>query len=114
MEKIKEVTVTGNFDVTNRDRHRQFLTSALAEHPAMLVINMRGITAIDSAGLGVLIATLSQIRIWSGKIVICEPSEIVMMLLRLTNTDKIFTIYRTYADFLNEHQEQISEAATGR
>jgi anti-anti-sigma factor len=109
MKKIKEVVLSRNIDVSNRDRIRQELTIALCDQPNILLLDMQEVTAIDSCGLGVLIIILHQIRSWGGKVAICAPSDMVKMLLQLTNTDRIFPIYNSYAEFIQAHEQVVSD-----
>jgi anti-anti-sigma factor len=110
MKKFKEVTLGNQIDINNCDRCRQLLTAALAERPDILVLDMQSVVAIDSCGLGVLIAALRQIRTWGGEIAICAPSEMVRMLLKLTNTHKIFAIYNSYAEFMQAQQVDVKHS----
>ena len=48
--------VTGEADVSCADRLRSELDAALAEKPAKLVVDLSGLSYIDSTGIGTLVA----------------------------------------------------------
>ena len=70
------------------------LSQAVAEtHPAMLVLDLAGVEAIDSAGLGELIAVLQATQARGGSLKLAAPNRRVRSLLQLTNLTSVLEVY---------------------
>ena len=81
---------------TMLDQHIQ----ALEKHDAtpMLVFNMAHVKSIDSAGLGVLITTSTQIRQMGGQTVLLNVNRTIKRMLIRTNLTSLFDFPKTLAD----------------
>ena len=54
---------------------------------------------MDSSGLGALVLSLKTVRAAVAKLFLCSVNEQVMMLLQLTDMDKILKIYESREEF---------------
>lgn len=64
----------------------------MRERPARLVLDLRGIEFMDSAGLGLLMGRYRLMRDLGGVMVIAEPNARVMKMLRLCGMERFFEI----------------------
>lgn len=75
------------------------LTEALSDHAfgenARLAIDISGLTALDSAGLSVLIHVVTRARMTGGRVVLVSPSTFVEGVLSVTRLDTWFDICDT-------------------
>jgi anti-anti-sigma factor len=100
MKKVKEL----HLDLfVNGDDYRPIFNSALVDKPDVLLLDMQKVTSMDSSGLGAIISALKKIRVWGGQVVVCSPSQTVIMLLQLTNTCTLLPVYQSYDEFLQSH-----------
>lgn len=85
--------IKGELDLDSADRLRQELEASL-EHakPDILVLDMEGVTFIDSSGLGVIMGRYRCLKKQGRKIIITKPQPQVMRLLQLSGLNKIMTI----------------------
>ncbi len=71
------------------------LTGAISEGQTQFVIDLAGVSFIDSTGLGVLVSGLKAARRADGDLRLAAPGQKVRKLLRLTTLDRVFTILET-------------------
>jgi anti-sigma B factor antagonist len=60
-----------------------------------IVVNLKGVTYIDSGGLGILVGLLVSARKRGGELKLVSPRKRVKDVLRRTNLDTIFGVYGT-------------------
>ena len=59
------------------------------------MIDFKNVSFMDSSGLGALVLSLKTVRAAGAKLFLCSVNEQVMMLLQLTDMDKILKIYES-------------------
>jgi len=88
-----------NFEVTGQLREVIKETIA-AEQPKLLVINLEGVSFIDSSGLGLLVAARSSVDKNSGRLHLCCLTAQVKKVFDQTNLTNYFSIFATEQDAL--------------
>jgi len=58
-----------------------------------LVVNLSGVTFVDSSGLSALVRGMKHCRQNDGDLVICNAQQAVSIIFELTRLDKAFTMY---------------------
>src|SRR5512140_132880 len=81
-------------DARSSDDLRAALARIIGEGKSRVVLDLSGVTFVDSSGLGAIIASL-KLATLSGDLVLCGARESVASLLRLTRMDKVFRTYRS-------------------
>ena len=81
------VALSGELDAHTVGRLRALLAEQLLAGPGNLVIDLSGLTFIDSAGLAVLIATDKGLRRAGTRMVLSGPRAPVSKVLSLTGLD---------------------------
>ncbi|MBF8188719.1 STAS domain-containing protein [Nonomuraea sp. K274] len=94
------VTLTGEVDADNVSQVRKCLDEAVAAHGPRLVVDLTGLTFIDTTGLGVLVRQLATLRDRDGTMALVAPDGQVLRRLRRTNLAPLFPIYDTLSDAL--------------
>jgi anti-sigma B factor antagonist len=69
------------------------VAGSLLEQTEKLVIDLSGVTAIDSAGLGELALLYSRARERNASLKYAGASRVVAMLLGLTNLDRVLDVH---------------------
>jgi anti-anti-sigma factor len=77
----------GELDVSNRERLRRAISSALERHPPILVVDLSGLSFTDCAGVSVLVWAHKRLAGQGRGLVITGTRPIVRRLLRLTDLD---------------------------
>ena len=90
----------GELDASNRDHLHGLISSALEDHPSLLVVDLSGLDFTDCAGLSVLVWAHKHLAGCGHRLVITGAKPTVQRLLRLTgvgtylhlsNTEDIYT-----------------------
>ncbi len=93
------VSVVGELDVATAPGLRSCLETTIGQHaPAPVIVDLLGVTFIDSTALGVLIASLKQSQATGGelRLVIAEPR--IRKVFEITGLTELFAIYPTIGD----------------
>jgi anti-sigma B factor antagonist len=87
------VTVHGEIDVASSPRLRQKLISLIDQGAKSIVLDLGGMSFIDSSGLGVLVGALKRLREQSGDaIVLRGMQDPVRRVFEITGLTELFTI----------------------
>src|SRR5580658_3181589 len=85
------IYLQGEFDSYSAVRVRSVLDAATEGQQPIVMIQMAGLDYIDSAGLGVLVATLKQLNDRKGALALVGLTPSVARVFRVTGLDNIFT-----------------------
>jgi anti-anti-sigma factor len=88
-----------NFEVTGQ--LRETIKETIAAHqPKLLLINLEGVSFIDSSGLGLLVAARSSMDKINGRLHLCSLPAQVMKVFDQTNLTNYFAIFASEQDAL--------------
>ena len=100
-QKVTVVDLSGKITIGEGDiRLREALNALLDEGRKNLVLNLGGVSYMDSAGIGELVACYKRSVEKGAKLKLLNPSGKVQDLLILTRLQEIFDIYRDERDAL--------------
>jgi anti-sigma B factor antagonist len=88
----------------------EVIEQELSEGVQNIVLNLSGVTFIDSSGLGTLVANLAKTKAAGGMLKLAEPQERVKSALELTRLTGLFPLYATEQDALNSFNAAGAEA----
>ena len=94
------VAPTGRLDVAGAPALKDAISEALKNGQARVVLDMEGVSFVDSTGLGSVIAALKQIRSSQGDLRLAAPNQQVRVVLELTTLDRVFPYYSTVEEAL--------------
>jgi anti-anti-sigma factor len=78
------------------------VSEAVKDGQPRLVIDMEGVSFVDSTGLGSVIAALKLVRNSKGDLRLAAPNQQVRVVLELTTLDRVFAYYATVEDALTD------------
>ena len=82
------------------------LSQMVAEaRPCMLVLELAGVNAIDSAGLGELMAVLQAVQARGGSLKLAAPTRRVKSLLQLTNLTSVLEVHSSLEEALHSWKQ---------
>ena len=96
------VSLAGELDLYNADAVRQTLHECAAEGPERLVVDLSGVTFIDSTALGVLIEARSELAD-RGAFLLAAPGLETRRALEVSGLDRHFTVHETVDEALAPH-----------
>lgn len=91
------VSLAGELDLYNAEEVRRALLDTLADAPELLVVDLEGVTFIDSTALGVLIEARSRMNDRGG-FRLAAPGLEVRRALEVSGLDRHFVVHDTVAD----------------
>jgi anti-sigma B factor antagonist len=94
------VTVAGDVDLETASSLSDEVATATSDESPHLVIDLGGVTFLDSSGLKVLVATSKRAEKAGGSMSLVAVPHIVMRVLTVTALDKVFSIYDSVDDVL--------------
>jgi anti-sigma B factor antagonist len=99
---VTVVAPSGRLDVAGAPTLKAVIGDAVKEGPSRLVIDMEGVSFVDSTGLGSVIAALKLVRGTRGDLRLAAPNQQVRVVLELTTLDRVFAYYPTVEDALTD------------
>ena len=97
--ETRVVRCVGEIDLATVPGLRDRVTGLQVDGPPRLVIDLTGVTFIDSLGLGALIGFHKRARVLQGSLVVV-PSQAARRVLAATALDRVFVIRETLDDAL--------------
>lgn len=94
----QEVTVlelTGRIDSYSAPKLRDQLNRSVIKRPAKIVVDLTGVSFIDSSGLAALIHGMRFCRDGGGNLCLSNPQRPVRLILELTRLDSAIDIFPT-------------------
>jgi anti-anti-sigma factor len=93
------ISLAGELDLYNAEDVRAALLECCAEEPTVLVVDLAGVTFIDSTALGVLIEARSRLAERDG-FRLAAPGLETRRALEISGLDRHFSVFDTVADAL--------------
>ena len=95
---VAVVTVTGEVDVSTSSSLRNSLLGVLADQNRHgLVVNLSGVSFVDSTGVGVLVGIWHRVCATRGCLALAAPSRQARRILETTGLTKVLPVYDTEA-----------------
>lgn len=88
----------GELDAFTVSQFRQIVAELVYIGNLALILDLTGVTFVDSAGLGALIGGIRRVRECGGQVVIACPRRRLAELLHTTGLDRIVPIYGSADD----------------
>jgi anti-anti-sigma factor len=93
---------TGRLDVAGAPALKDAVSEAMKNGKPRLVIDLEGVSFVDSSGLGSVVAALKQVRSSQGDLRLAAPNQQVRVVLELTTLDRVFPYYATVEEALSD------------
>jgi anti-sigma B factor antagonist len=86
------IALTGALDIATAPDLWEAIDAAIADGHATLLLDLAGLTFVDSTGLGVFVRAGKELRAAGGGLVLRSPGERVANLLSITRLEEVFEI----------------------
>ena len=86
------VTVDGEIDLDNASDLSEVALAAMQEIGPSVVLDLSGVTFMDSTGLKVLLAVHKRAELAGGRLVLAGPTRSVNRVVGITGFDQMFTV----------------------
>jgi anti-sigma B factor antagonist len=85
--------LNGEIDLHVSAKVAASLMTIVAEQPARVVVDLAGVTYIDSSGLAVLIQAMQNVEDYGGTYMLAGVNENVRAILETARLDQVFLIF---------------------
>lgn len=89
------IAVSGEIDVATAPQLRECLHGVIAQGDATVVLDLLGVTFLDSTALGVLVGALKRCREAGGDLQVVVADPRIMKIFEITGLTSVFTIADT-------------------
>ena len=93
VEGKKVLDVIGEIDVYTAPQFKEAVNAILGGGQKHLLINMAGVTYMDSSGFGTLLSATKRLRPQGGTVNLVKCSSAIDRILRITRLNTIFAVY---------------------
>ena len=93
VDGVVVLSLSGRLNMVSAVTLRQTIGSLVQDGSSRFVVDLSGISFMDSSGLGALISGLKSARQAGGDLRIAAPTEQVQLVLQLTNMERVLTPY---------------------
>ena len=90
---VAVLELTGRFDAYVAPPVDEWLERAAAADPAQVLVNLAGVTFVDSTALATLVQAMRRCRQQHGDLRLCGLQQPVRIIFDLTRLDRAFKIY---------------------
>ena len=92
------VSVEGEIDASTEESFRDGLTSVLSDGVTRVVVDLKGVDFMASAGIGVLMGVRRVLADGGGRLVLAAPHGEVAQVLAMTGVSDVIPVTKSVAD----------------
>ena len=96
------VSLTGELDLANAYAFDRRMLKVEAEHPELIIVDLRGLTMLDSAGLARLVSAQRRARRGQWRLVLVRGGKIIQRVLQTTRLDVLLEMTSDPEQYLRE------------
>ncbi|GJL63611.1 MAG: anti-sigma factor antagonist [Nitrospirales bacterium] len=99
---MQVLSLIGKLDIFSKNSFNETIAYHREQGIKGLILDLRGVTFIDSVGIGALVSAAKTFKQMKGKVVLVNPQETVKQILEQMNIIQlipIFTADETYSSF---------------
>lgn len=89
------VELTGEVDLYTAPRFKEDVVALIDEGVTELIVDLSGVTFIDSTALGVLISGVKRLHDSDGRLLVVAGSKPVVRILSITGLDRVLSVFDT-------------------
>jgi anti-anti-sigma factor len=83
----------GRFEFGTRNEYKRLIGQIVQEGHRRLVLDLEGVTFLDSSGLGLLLLTDQNFRLKKGTFSLVNPTGYVRQVIELANLPRVISIF---------------------
>lgn len=89
---VTQLVLTGRLDFDGAEAIEKDFAAAAAEHRALVVVDLSGVTFLSSIGMRLFIKSARAQKSRGGKLVLAAPQPLVRKVLETTGIDKVIPL----------------------
>ena len=96
---VPVLVLSGKLDMFAKNAFREAIERHTEAHAKRVIIDMRGVSFIDSAGLGALALAVKVFQEFKGSLIVVNPQDVVKSALQNVNFSKLISMFETNQDY---------------
>jgi anti-sigma B factor antagonist len=92
-DDVAVIALTGEVDIYSAPQFKESLVKGIDDGARHIIVDLAGVTFIDSTALGVLVSGAKRVRPQNGTLDIVCTDENITRIFEITGLDRIFGIY---------------------
>ncbi len=96
---VPVLVLSGKLDMFAKNAFREAIERHTEAHAKRVIIDMRGVSFIDSAGLGALALVVKVFQEFKGTLIVVNPQDVVKSALQNVNFSKLISMFETNQDY---------------
>ena len=92
------VAVTGELDLYSAEQVQRALAEAIDDAAESVVVDLMGVSFMDSAGLSVLVSASNALRLSGWKLVVAADDRRILRVLEITGLDRTIHVERSLVE----------------
>jgi anti-sigma B factor antagonist len=93
MAATRILQIEGELDMNTAGAVRQELTAAIESRTPRIVLDLTGLTYIDSSGLALFIESMQRLQKYGGKLALFGLRDTIRHTLEVAKLDQVFAVY---------------------
>lgn len=94
-DDVTVVSLDGEIDLATQGDLRAVLNDLVVAGDVHLVLDLTGVSFLDSTGIGALIGTRRRVHAFQGSLTLVCPHETILKIFTITGLEKVFDIRPT-------------------
>lgn len=105
IDGFKVLDISGEIDVYTAPQFKEAVTQVINDGQIDLIVNMSGVTYMDSSGFGTLLSATKRLRPEDGTVNLIACNTAIDRMLRITRLNTVFGTYQTLEEALTKIHE---------
>ncbi|MCH7615998.1 MAG: STAS domain-containing protein [Nitrospinae bacterium] len=96
---VPVLVLSGKLDMFAKNAFKEAIEKHVEAHAKRVIIDMKGVSFIDSAGLGALALAVKVFQGMKGSVIVVNPQDAVKSTLQTVNFSKYLSMFQTNEDY---------------
>ncbi len=96
---VPVLVLSGKLDMFAKNGFREMIEKYKEAQATRVIIDMKGVSFIDSAGLGVIALAVKAFQEVKGSVIVVNPQDTVKSILQNVNFSKLIPMFQTNEDY---------------
>jgi anti-anti-sigma factor len=97
------VRIEGRFEFSTRNEYKRLIGQIVQEGHRRLVLDLEGVTFLDSSALGLMLLTDQNFKLKKGSFSLVKPTGYVRQVIELANLPRVIPVYDSVDEAMNSH-----------
>jgi anti-anti-sigma factor len=101
------VRIEGRFEFGTRQEYKRLIGQIVQEGHRRLVVDLEGVTFLDSSALGLLLLTHQNFKLKKGTVSLVKPTGYVRQVIELANLPRVIPVFESVIEATAEPAEKV-------